>query len=168
MHSLTIFFVPANGKHTGREIAKSFCKALEDYKLTDKLQGLTLDNAAANTTCMTVLSRLTVFDVEDQHFRCYAHILNLGVQDLLSTLKIDETHDAENEDDYDGNIENESDEEDEFVESEFVVNEVIENSLADNDRSPSANKFPLVKLRKLFNYWNIPSSGEISCKAAAT
>ena len=150
MHSLTILFVPENGKHTGREITESLCKALEDYKLTDKVPGVTLDNAAATTTCTTELSRLMVFDAEDQHLRCYAHILNLEVQDLLSTLKIDQTHDAENEGDYDGNIENESDEEDEFVENEIVVNEIIEDSPEDNDRSPSANKLPLVKLRTLF------------------
>ena len=66
MHSLTIFFVPADGKHTGRESAESFCKALDDYKLTDKVQGVTLDNAVANKTCMTILSRLMVFDAEDQ------------------------------------------------------------------------------------------------------
>ena len=149
MHSLTIFFVPANRKHTGRKIAKSFCEAFEDYTLTGEVQGLILDNAAANTTGITKFSRLMVFDAEDQHFTCYAHILNLGVQELLSTLKIDETHDAENEGDYDGNIENESDEEDEFVENGIVVNQIIEDSPADNDRSPSANRFPLVKSRKL-------------------
>lgn len=76
MHTLTLFFIPSEGQHTGQAIAETFYEVLENSKLSEKFQGITLDNAAANTTFMTQLSRLMPFDSTDQHFRCYAHILN--------------------------------------------------------------------------------------------
>lgn len=36
------------------------------------------------------------FDAKQQHFRCFAHILNLGVQDTLKLMKLqDLTYDNE-------------------------------------------------------------------------
>lgn len=46
--------------------------------------GVTVDNAAANTTfinCLGVI--LNREDTGDMHFRCLSHILNLEVQDIL-------------------------------------------------------------------------------------
>lgn len=46
--------------------------------------GITVDNASANTTFIECLGEiLNKPDVEDLHFRCLSHILNLGVQDML-------------------------------------------------------------------------------------
>ncbi|GBP41993.1 Putative AC transposase [Eumeta japonica] len=51
--------------------------------------GITVDNATANTKFMYELGKqLPHFDSDNQHFRCFAHILNLGVQDLLKTLAL--------------------------------------------------------------------------------
>ena len=52
--------------------------------------GVTLDNASNNTTFMQSLSTWSInkslsFD-EDFHFRCFAHIINLGVQEALTCL----------------------------------------------------------------------------------
>jgi len=52
--------------------------------------GITLDNASNNTTFMQSLSTWSInkslsFD-EDFHFRCFAHIINLGVQEALTCL----------------------------------------------------------------------------------
>lgn len=51
-----------------------------------------MDNAAANTTFIQELASILhddeiPFDSTDLHFRCFAHILNLGVQDTLVALK---------------------------------------------------------------------------------
>ena len=52
--------------------------------------GITLYNASNNTTFIQSLSTWSInkslsFD-EDFHFRCFAHIINLGVQEALTCL----------------------------------------------------------------------------------
>ena len=50
------------------------------------------------------------FDAKQQHFRCFAHILNLGIQDTLKLIKLqDMTYD--NEDAEDEEIENDMNDE---------------------------------------------------------
>lgn len=75
--------------------------------ILEKVQGITVDNASANTSFLQHLStKIENFDFENQHFRCIAHIMNLGVQDMLKELKIQpEVVQEENSDDSD--IENE-------------------------------------------------------------
>ncbi|GBP82552.1 Zinc finger BED domain-containing protein RICESLEEPER 3 [Eumeta japonica] len=52
-------------------------------------EGITVDNATANTKFIYELGKqLPHFDSDNQHFRCFAHILNLGVQDLLKILAL--------------------------------------------------------------------------------
>lgn len=48
--------------------------------LLNKLQGGTADNVAANTELFKILPD---FVPQNQHFRVMAHILNLGVEDLM-------------------------------------------------------------------------------------
>lgn len=91
--SLALDFIPSNGKHTGKDIANFFLNIIKDYDIQKKVQGITLDNAAANTTFIQELSMLMdndgiVFDTEDQHFRCFAHIINLAIQDVLKLINI--------------------------------------------------------------------------------
>lgn len=64
---------------------------MEFYEVEDKIGGITVDNVAANTTFMTEFKQIlsgknVAFDSEDQHFRCFPHIINLGVQDLLKLI----------------------------------------------------------------------------------
>lgn len=91
LQSLVIDFVPANGRHTGNDIAKIFYKTVCDYKLQNKIQGIVVDNAAANTSFIAELRTMLhndgiYFNSEDSHFHCFAHILNLGVQDIMKIL----------------------------------------------------------------------------------
>lgn len=75
------------------------------------------------------------FDAVDQHFKCYAHILSLRVQDLLKALKIDQIHCVSNDGDYDGFVEDEKCEE-----SEIDVDERINNLLNSNVNNDIADK----------------------------
>ncbi|XP_026314075.1 uncharacterized protein LOC113225838 [Hyposmocoma kahamanoa] len=81
------------------DIARIFHKCLLEYTLADKIQGITVENATANTKLMYELGKLLPhFDSDNQHFRCIAHILNLGVQDLLNNLALNiETYRQEQE-----------------------------------------------------------------------
>ncbi|XP_015118459.1 uncharacterized protein LOC107042094 [Diachasma alloeum] len=98
IHSLVLDFVPARGSHTGKAIAKIFFDTLNEFDLQGKVQGITVDNASANTTFMLELGVLMndagySFDNINQHFRCGAHILALGVQNTLSLIRVQATKD---------------------------------------------------------------------------
>ncbi|CAF4947388.1 unnamed protein product [Pieris macdunnoughi] len=87
--SVVLDFIPSRGRHTELDIATIFHECLLEYGIIDKIQGITVDNATANTKFMCELGKqLLHFDSDNQHFRCFAHILNLGVQDLLKTLAL--------------------------------------------------------------------------------
>lgn len=91
LQSFVVDFIPSNGCHTGRDIAEKFSNTLKKYGIEDKLQSITLDNASVNTKLVEELSHMMInFNSEDQHYKCYAHVLNLGVQAMLKVLKIDD------------------------------------------------------------------------------
>ncbi|XP_033220572.1 uncharacterized protein LOC117175112 isoform X1 [Belonocnema kinseyi] len=127
LHSMVLDFIPFAGKHLGRDIVELVMKCLEDYGLCGKVQSITVDNTAANTTLMSQLSHLLQsvhgenFDSIDQYFRCFAHILNLGVQALLEVIgegaKAADLNDGRNDND----TEDTSDAEDEEVAREQLV-----------------------------------------------
>lgn len=104
-------FVPSHGKHTGKDIAKIFFESVRSYGIENKIQGITVDNASANTKFMEELHVLMaaddiIFDLDTQHFRCFAHILHLGVQDIVKNVRLPNNHEyedvSEDETDVDG------------------------------------------------------------------
>ncbi|CAK1595752.1 unnamed protein product [Parnassius mnemosyne] len=114
--SVVLDFIPSRGRHTGEDIATIFHECLLEYDIIDKIQGITVDNATANTKFMHELDKqLPHFDSDNQHFRCFAHILNLGVQHLLKTLALhSETDNKGQEQQYEDN-EDETEEDEEYV-----------------------------------------------------
>ena len=59
-----------------------------------------MENASSNTTFINELGSLMdqnsiVFNTDDQHFRCMAHIENLGAQNFLLELKFQNEDDIE-------------------------------------------------------------------------
>jgi len=79
--SVALDFIASNGHHTGKDIAEIFFVSVKDKGILDKIMGITLDNAALNTTFITEFEKLMKnnslnFDREKQHFRCFAHIIN--------------------------------------------------------------------------------------------
>lgn len=130
LKSFTLDFIPSHGQHTGKAIAKYFYECLKEYDIRDRIQGITLDNAAANTTFIYELSQLMEesgykFDPINQHFRCFAHILNLGVQDILKNIH------ATSDEEYSVDLEEteecfeKSSDIDEDSEEEYLINEDI-------------------------------------------
>lgn len=117
LQSITLDFIPAHGKHTGKDIALTFFKCLDDKGLSHKLQGITMDNASANTSFIKELQELIPdLNVEDCHFRCFGHIINLAVQDLFKLLKLNSEANEELSDD--------------SVDEEAEIEEIEDNSNA--------------------------------------
>ncbi|XP_044018781.1 uncharacterized protein LOC122859328 [Aphidius gifuensis] len=95
MYLLAIDFIPCQGLHTGIDIANMFVLCLEERDLTDKIGGITADNASVNDVFIKIVGiklreKKITFDAETQHFRCFPHILNLAAQDVIKSLKLDQ------------------------------------------------------------------------------
>lgn len=94
LQSLVLDFVPSHGKHTGKAIADLFFKTVRFYGIENKIQGITVDNASANNSFLSELELILneqnlEFNSCTQHFKCFSHVLNLGVQDALKVLKFE-------------------------------------------------------------------------------
>jgi len=89
------------GSHTGEALANCVFGLLQRFSITDKICGMTVDNATNNDSMMEHLK--TLFNAEDidfrpkwQHVRCLAHVLNLIAQDFLSYYRSNvEAHGAD-------------------------------------------------------------------------
>lgn len=140
MQSVALDLIPSYGRHTGTDIAKLFYKAIQNYNIETKIQGITLDNVSANKTFIYEFGKILknqniYFDVENQHFRCFAHILNLGVQDVLKLIKIVVDEDAQLAVHDTGNTEEDNEVDDEYEDEEYSrgsdnseeSNEIIES-----------------------------------------
>nr|CAI5861185.1 unnamed protein product [Callosobruchus analis] len=81
LHSILLDFVPAHGQHTGSSTAKLFSEVLQFYSLTNSVQGKTTNS---NFTFSNELKKnIPDIDSIDNHFVCFAHILNLGARDFM-------------------------------------------------------------------------------------
>lgn len=91
LRSAALDLIASHGKHAAKDISKMFLKCLNFFEITDKIQGITMDNASVNTKFVLELEKLLVpkkidFDSEDQAFKCFAHVINLAVQDIMKLL----------------------------------------------------------------------------------
>lgn len=138
--SFGLDLVPAEGKHTGIDMAYFFYNTAKEFGIEHKIQGITVDNANVNDTFITnlqeILAKQDIFlDVEDMHFRCMDHIINLGVQAMLKSVseKYAETqgnaeNDEETEDAEDLDFEDDEKfpDDEESLESSMTLNNIFQ------------------------------------------
>lgn len=91
--SFALDLIPSEGQHAGLDIARLFLECVKFDGIQRKIGGISLDNASANTTfirelCYLLASEKIEFNVDDQHFRCLAHVLNLAIQDLFKAMNV--------------------------------------------------------------------------------
>ncbi len=74
--------------HSGSNLRATFESVLKDFGLENKTLSITLDNASNNNSLIAELSSRSATSFNDfHHIRCFAHVLNLGVQSALNVLK---------------------------------------------------------------------------------
>ena len=75
--------------HSGERITELILQAVNDFGITGRIISITMDNASANDRAINIL-RGELNPMSDPfffHSRCIAHILNLGLKELQSSLK---------------------------------------------------------------------------------
>lgn len=81
--------IPFTISHSGTNIAQEIKRTLEEFNISNKIVALTTDNEAA----MLVCGRDIASTIDDEfsamifsHYRCAAHVLNLGVKEGLKLV----------------------------------------------------------------------------------
>ena len=81
-------------EHDGERLARAMIEVLEDFGITERLLGVTADNASNNSTMMQHLERYYTkehpsagFSVVWNQIECMSHVINLGAQQILKEFK---------------------------------------------------------------------------------
>lgn len=135
-------FMYLEGDHSGGSLCNHFMKCLKffDIPLT-KVLAVTMDNVSSNDLFMTVLKNYGIkvgvdFTPDEHRVRCMAHILNLSVQDILSTLKIAPSGE-----------DSESDCVDIIDVDTLILEDEVDDKVPDSDNV--SNDLTIIKIRKL-------------------
>ena len=82
-----------NEEHTGENMAEIVYQVAKEYGIVDKLGSFMMDNATNNNRALKELNSLIQndrgigFDPVETRLRCFGHIMNLVVKDLLYGAK---------------------------------------------------------------------------------
>jgi len=81
--------IPFTDRHTGVNIAQEILRVLNEFQISDKVIALTTDNESAMLVCGREIA--SALDTElslktFSHYRCVAHVLNLGVKQGLELV----------------------------------------------------------------------------------
>src|SRR6266498_2445572 len=76
--------IPFTIKHSGVNIAQEIMRTLREFGISSKIIALTTDNDSAMLTCEKEIAAIFDYEISSinnfSHYRCAAHILNLGVK----------------------------------------------------------------------------------------
>ncbi|CUA78313.1 hypothetical protein RSOLAG22IIIB_06998 [Rhizoctonia solani] len=86
-----VAFCVIEGSHAGSHLAETFFEVMEEFGIVRKLGWITMDNANNNDSMMAQLEEYMIvrgldFDRHENRLRCFPHVVNLAVQDILSAL----------------------------------------------------------------------------------
>src|SRR5205809_5631160 len=92
-------------------MAEAVVAVIQEYKITENIGYIILDNASSNDTCVSeILRQLSIDDTKEcRRLRCLGHIINLAAKAFLFGINADafkreiandEEIDIENEDEY--------------------------------------------------------------------
>lgn len=81
--------IPLAVRHTGANIAQEIMRILREFNISTKIIALTTDNDSAMLVCgREVADSLDneISSMNFSHYRCTAHVLNLGVKKGLTAV----------------------------------------------------------------------------------
>ena len=89
LQNFLLNIIPFTVSHSGANIARKIMRSLEEFNISNKIVALMTDNESA----MIVCGREIALDMDDEfssmifsHYRCAAHVLNLGVKEGLKLV----------------------------------------------------------------------------------
>jgi hypothetical protein len=80
-------FKPVSGSHTGDKLSSVLLETLAEHEITDRVFGLTTDNASNSKTLATALQQALPDEAFITRVPCLAHVIQLSLNQLLSRIK---------------------------------------------------------------------------------
>jgi hypothetical protein len=94
MQEKLLAFKYVQERHSGKNLATEVMNVLDSFEISERLLGVTCDNASNNTKMMAYLEEIfkekypnAGFSVDFNQIECIAHIINLGAQQILKDFK---------------------------------------------------------------------------------
>jgi hypothetical protein len=87
-------FKPVSGSHSGSNLSNVLLDTLLEYQITDRIFGITADNASNNKTLVDTLQQALPDNINIIRVPCLAHIIQLSLTRLLGRLKADPLNDT--------------------------------------------------------------------------
>src|SRR5204863_1335905 len=89
LRNFLLDIIPFTVSHSGINISREIMKVLDQFNISNKIIALTTDNESAMLVCGKEIA--STLDIEFStmifaHYRCAAHVLNLGVKQGLKLL----------------------------------------------------------------------------------
>jgi hypothetical protein len=81
--------IPFNISHSGVNISNAIMRVLQEFNITNKIVALTTDNESAMLVCGREIAQSLDSEFSSMifsHYRCAAHVLNLGVKEGLKLV----------------------------------------------------------------------------------
>ena len=86
-------FEHVSGRHTGVNLARIVKDILDNYRLTERVHAITTDNASNNGSMFGVLKQALISLPKGYHVPCLAHVIQLAVKELLSSIQAQASND---------------------------------------------------------------------------
>jgi hypothetical protein len=80
-------FKPLSGSHSGINLSTVLLETLLEYGITDRIFGLTTDNASNNKTMVNALQQALPENINIIRTPCLAHVIQLSLNQLLDRLR---------------------------------------------------------------------------------
>lgn len=96
IHHFLLDIIPFTVSHSGVNIAREIMRVLDEFNISNKIIALTTDNESAMLVCGEEIASTLDLEFSDMvfsHYRCAAHVLNLGAKKGLKLVNesIDKT-----------------------------------------------------------------------------
>jgi hypothetical protein len=89
LHHFLLDIIPFTVSHTGMNIAHEIMRVLDEFDISSKIIALTTDNESAMLVCgeeIALALNLEFSNMIFSHYRCAAHVLNLGAKKGLKLV----------------------------------------------------------------------------------
>jgi hypothetical protein len=89
LQNFLLDIIPFTVSHTGTNIAHEIIRVLDEFNISNKIIALTTDNESAMLVCGKEIASaldLEFSSMAFSHYRCAAHVLNLGVKKGLKLV----------------------------------------------------------------------------------
>ncbi len=97
LHEVVLRFEPLSSSHSGRDVGRILVQVLPKHRVADQHFAITTDNASNNAGVSKYAREHCGNHTKGHHIPCLAHSLQLGLRDLLLSVKANPVYNCKTE-----------------------------------------------------------------------